>query len=187
MFSKSGTFPGAYGVRLIIAAVLIVGLGLTLSAGAQEAEEEASARQAPQLIEEIVVTATKREAGVQSVPIAITAIRGTELQERGISDLEGLQQVVPSLTVYSSNSTTNGGTMRIRGLGTTGNNPGLEAAVGSFIDGVYRSRAGLAYGDLVDVERVEVLRGPQGTLFGKNTSAGAVHIITRAPEFDFGG
>lgn len=155
------------------------------AAAAEEEEEAAPARR--RAIEEIVVTATKREESVQDIPIAVSAFPGEDLQARGVEDLEDLMQISPSLSVYSSNSTSNGGTLRIRGVGTTGNNPGLEAAVGSFIDGVYRSRAGIAYNELLDIERVEVLRGPQGTLFGKNTSAGAVHIITKKPEFEWGG
>ena len=135
-------------------------------------------------VEEIVVTATRREQSIQDVPIAVSAFSGEDLEARGVQDLYGLQEVSPSISVYSSNSTSNGGTIRIRGVGTTGNNPGLEAAVGTFIDDVYRSRAGLAFSDLVDIERVEVLRGPQGTLFGKNTSAGALHIVTKKPEFE---
>lgn len=135
-------------------------------------------------IEEIVVTATKREQSIQDVPIAVSAFSGEDLDARGVQDLYGLQEVSPSISVYSSNSTSNGGTIRIRGVGTTGNNPGLEAAVGTFIDGVYRSRAGLAFNDLVDIDRIEILRGPQGTLFGKNTSAGALHIITKQPGFE---
>lgn len=134
-------------------------------------------------MEEIVVTATKREESIQDVPIAVSAFTGDDLEKRGVQDLYGLQEVAPSIAVYSSNSTSNGGTLRIRGVGTTGNNPGLEAAVGTFIDGIYRSRAGLAFNDMVDIERVEVLRGPQGTLFGKNTVAGALNIVTKKPEF----
>ena len=137
--------------------------------------------------EEIIVTATKREESIQDVPIAVSAYSGEDLAARGVQDLYGLQEVSPSIAVYSSNSTSNGGTLRIRGVGTTGNNPGLEAAVGTFIDGVYRSRAGLAFGDLVDIERVEVLRGPQGTLFGKNTVAGALNILTKKPAFENSG
>ena len=140
----------------------------------------------PAVIEEILVTATKREASIQDVPIAVSAYTGEDLAGRGVTDLQGLQEVSPSVAVYNSNSTSNGGTLRIRGVGTTGNNPGLEAAVGTFIDGVYRSRAGLAFDDLVDIDRVEVLRGPQGTLFGKNTIAGAVNVITRKPAFENG-
>ncbi|MBV1878949.1 MAG: TonB-dependent receptor [Pseudomonadales bacterium] len=139
---------------------------------------------ADRVIEEVVVTATKRAESVQDVPIAVSAFRGEDLESRGVQDLYGLQEVSPSISVYSSNSTSNGGTVRIRGVGTTGNNPGLEAAVGTFIDGVYRSRAGQAFSDLVDIERIEILRGPQGSLFGKNTSAGALHIITKKPEFE---
>ena len=153
-------------------------LVLTSSLGAQE---EASAQQ---VIEEIIVTATKRAEPIQDVPIAVSAITGYDLYARGVEDLYGLAEVAPSLSVYSSNSTSNGGTLRIRGVGTTGNNPGLEAAVGTFIDGVYRSRAGLAFKDLPDIARVEILRGPQGTLFGKNTVAGAVNIVTNSPEFE---
>lgn len=144
-------------------------------------QEEAPVQQ---VIEEIIVTATKRAESIQDVPIAVSAITGYDLYARGVEDLYGLAEVAPSLAVYSSNSTTNGGTLRIRGVGTTGNNPGLEAAVGTFIDGVYRSRAGLAFKDLPDISRVEILRGPQGTLFGKNTVAGAVNIVTNAPEFE---
>ena len=135
-------------------------------------------------IETIIVTATKREESIQDVPIAVSAIAGEDLAARGVQDIYGLMEVAPSIVVYNSNSTSNGGTLRIRGVGTTGNNPGLEAAVGTFIDGIYRSRAGLAFNDLTDLDRVEILRGPQGTLFGKNTVAGAVNVITRKPEFD---
>ena len=138
-------------------------------------------------VEEITITATKRAQNVQDVPIAVTAITSEGLEARGIADVKDIQQAAPSLVVTDSNSSTNGGVIRIRGVGTSGNNPGLESAVGSFIDGVYRSRAGLALQDLIDVERVEILRGPQGTLFGKNTSAGLVHIITKQPEFAWGG
>ena len=93
-------------------------------------------------IETIIVTATKREESMQDVPIAVSAITGEDLAARGVQDIYGLMEVAPSVVVYNSNSTTNGGTLRIRGVGTTGNNPGLEAAVGTFIDGIYRSRAG---------------------------------------------
>ena len=81
------------------------------------------------MIEEVIVTATKREQSVQDVPIAVSAFSGEDLESRGVQDLYGLMEVSPSVAVYSSNSTSNGGTLRIRGVGTTGNNPGLEAAV----------------------------------------------------------
>ncbi len=138
-------------------------------------------------IDEIVVTATKREQSLQDVPIAISAFSFDDLSKRGVEDLQDLAQVSPSLQLGGSNSNSNGGVIRIRGMGTSGNNVGLESAVGVFIDGVYRSRAGQAFQDLVDIERVEVLRGPQGTLFGKNTSAGALSVITKRPSFDWGG
>jgi outer membrane receptor protein involved in Fe transport len=141
----------------------------------------------PPKVERILVTATKREESVQDIPIAVSAFSGEDLQARGVQELRDLQQVSPSLSVYGSNSDSGGGTLRIRGMGTTGNNPGLESAVGFYVDGIYRSRSGQGFNDLVDVERVEVLRGPQGTLWGKNTSAGAVNVITRKPYFEWDG
>ena len=170
---KRHSSPRLFGSAFVTCALVL--------SGSIVAQEETTSEQ---VIEEIIVTATKREVSIQDVPIAVSAITGYDLYARGVEDLYGLAEVAPSLAVYSSNSTTNGGTLRIRGVGTTGNNPGLEAAVGTFIDGVYRSRAGLAFNDLPDIARVEILRGPQGTLFGKNTVSGAVNIITNAPEFE---
>ena len=172
---------------------LALSLAVTTPLYAQEEAAEPATESAPAAeptfagVEEIVITATKRATNIQDVPIAVTAITAEGLEARGITDVKELQQAAPSLSITESNSTTNGGTIRIRGMGTSGNNPGLESAVGSFIDGVYRSRSGLALQDLIDVERVEILRGPQGTLFGKNTSAGLVHIITKKPEWEWGG
>ncbi len=132
----------------------------------------------------IIVTATKRASNVQDVPIAVTAVDAAQLERAGVIDITTLDAVVPSFNLNASGTSTGGITLRIRGIGTTGNNAGLESAVGVFLDGVYLSRPGVALGDLLDVERVEVLRGPQGTLFGRNTSAGAIDIRTRKPLLD---
>lgn len=132
--------------------------------------------------EEIIVTATLREANVQNIPIAVTAVAPVTLERQGVVDVKLLATVSPSFRVQSTSSETAGSGIRIRGVGTTGNNPGLEGSVGIFIDGVYQSRPGVAFGELIDLERLEVLRGPQGTLFGRNTSAGALNIITKKPS-----
>jgi outer membrane receptor protein involved in Fe transport len=133
--------------------------------------------------DEIVVTATGRQAAVQDVPLAVTAISGETLQNAGFETLLDLQQLAPAFRIETGQSTTSGTIARIRGIGTGGDNPSFESAVGVFIEGVYRSRAGIAISDLPDVERIEVLRGPQGTLFGRNTPAGAVSIVTQAPDY----
>ncbi len=159
-------------------------LAIALPALAQEAAPAAPPDAAQSGIEEIIITSTKREQNLQEVPIAVSAFTADDLTARGVDEVEELEEISPSIQMNTSNSTSNGGTIRIRGMGTTGNNPGLESAVGSFVDGVYRSRAGQTFGDLLDIERVEILRGPQGTLFGKNTSAGAVHVITKRPVLD---
>lgn len=134
--------------------------------------------------DEIIVTATRRAESIQDVPIAVTAIQPAQLEEQGVVNIQNLTSVAPSFS--TSNAQTSSGTvvLRIRGVGTTSNNIGFESAVGVFIDGAYQSRPGVALGEFVDVERVEVLRGPQGTLFGRNTSAGALNITNAAPDLD---
>ncbi len=133
---------------------------------------------------DIVVTATRRDETVQDVPIAITAVGNELLENAGVTDIRGLEQLAPSLQSSTGQSSATGTTLYIRGITTAGDNPGFEPAVGVFIDGVYRARAGVAVSELPELERVEILRGPQGTLFGRNTSAGALSIFTARPEFD---
>ena len=134
---------------------------------------------------EIIVTAQKREQNLQDVPIVVTAIGQQALQDAGVRDIKDLQTLTPGLSVTSSTSEAQT-SARIRGVGTIGDNPGLESSVGTVVDGVFRSRSGVAFGDLGELERVEVLKGPQGTLFGKNTSAGVINVITKEPSFNFG-
>lgn len=129
--------------------------------------------------EPIIVTATLRAMDVQDIPLAVTAVAPETLEREGVSDIKTLSSVSPSFNIQSSQTETQGTSIKIRGVGTTGNNTGLESSVGVFIDGVYQSRPGVALGDLVDLERLEILRGPQGTLFGRNTSAGALNITTK--------
>ncbi|MEM9667734.1 MAG: TonB-dependent receptor [Pseudomonadota bacterium] len=133
---------------------------------------------------EITVTATRREASIQDVPIAVSAFSPETLDRQGVFDVTNLESVTPSFNINSSDTATGGSTLRVRGVGTTGNNIGLESSVAVFVDGVYLSRPGVALGDLVDLEQLELLRGPQGTLFGRNTSAGALNITTRKPSLD---
>ena len=134
---------------------------------------------------DIIVTATRRASPLSDVPIAVSAVSAASLQNSGANDIRQLNQLAPSLLVSSSGTEANGAA-RIRGVGTVGDNPGLESSVAVFIDGVYRSRTGAGLSDLGEIERVEVLRGPQGTLFGRNASAGLINIVTKAPEFTFG-
>ena len=136
-------------------------------------------------IEHIIVTAQKREQSLQDVPIVVTAVSEQLLQDTGVKDIKDLTVLTPGMTVTSTSSEAST-TARIRGIGTVGDNPGLESSVGVVIDGVYRPRNGVGFGDLGELERIEVLKGPQGTLFGKNTSAGVINIVTKKPEFDFG-
>ncbi len=136
----------------------------------------------------IIVTATQRASDVQDIPIAVTAVTPAQLEQQGIQDIRTLGSVSSSFNLTSSQTESQGTSIRIRGVGTTGNNIGLESAVGVFIDGVYQSRPGVALGDLVDLQQVEVLRGPQGTLFGRNTTAGALVVRTKKPDLnDFEG
>ena len=139
---------------------------------------------AAQDADEIIVTATKRATSVQDVPISVTVVNPAQLENQGIASIKDLSSVASGFNIQSSQTETQGTSIRIRGVGTTGNNIGLESAVGVFIDGVYQSRPGVALGELSDIEALELLRGPQGTLFGRNTSAGALNIRTKKPDFD---
>lgn len=156
---------------------LLAGSMLTTPAFAQD---DADDQAAPDNV--IIVTATLRASDVQDIPLAVTAVAPQTLERQGISDIKTLSSISPSFNIQSSQTETQGTSIKIRGVGTTGNNTGLESSVGVFIDGVYQSRPGVALGDLVDLERLEILRGPQGTLFGRNTSAGALNITTKRPS-----
>ena len=134
----------------------------------------------------IVVTAQGREQNLADVPVAISAVSSETLENSGTTDIRELNQVAPSLLVSSTGNEANG-SARIRGIGTVGDNPGLESSVAVFVDGVYRSRSGNALSELGPLDRVEILRGPQGTLGGRNSSAGMISIYTAKPEFEFGG
>lgn len=134
----------------------------------------------------IVITASKREQTLQDTPISVSVTTSETLERAEIRDLIDLQTVTPSLRVSQLQSSANT-TFIIRGFGNGANNFGIEPSVGVFIDGVYRSRSAGQISDLANVSRIEVLRGPQSTLFGKNASAGVISVITQAPQFEFGG
>ena len=136
---------------------------------------------------DIVVTARRRTERAQDVPVALSVIGGDLIDRRGDYTLAAIQQVAPSLQVFSFNPRNTN--VNIRGLGSNiaNSNDGLENGVGFYIDDVYYGRTGQSQFDLVDLERIEVLRGPQGTLFGKNTTAGAINMTTRKPEFEWSG
>lgn len=138
-------------------------------------------------LETIVVMATKREQTLQEVPVAVSVVERDVMQKAQINDIVDLQSLVPSLKVTQLQSSGNTNFL-IRGFGNGANNPGIEPSVGVFIDGVYRSRSAAALSDLPNVERIEVLRGPQSTLFGKNASAGVINVVTATPNMDhYGG
>ncbi|QPQ54666.1 TonB-dependent receptor [Allosphingosinicella flava] len=148
--------------------------------------EQSAAVQQDQDIDEandIIVTAQGREQILQDVPLAVNVVDAEALQNSGATDIRALNQLAPSLLVSSTGSESNG-SARIRGIGTVGDNPGLESSVAVFIDGVYRSRTGIGLNELGEIDRVEVLRGPQGTLFGRNASAGILNIVSKKPNLN---
>ena len=150
---------------------------------AATADDQDKAKPAQDASGEIVVTARRREERAQDVPIAISVIGGSTIENSGNTNLNRLQTSLPAVQFYSSNPRNSA--INIRGLGAPFGltNDGIEQGVGFYLDQVYIGRIGASTFDFVDVERVEVLRGPQGTLYGKNTTAGAINITTRAPSF----
>ena len=168
------------------AAGLLVGTSLATPAFAQDDNAEPQAPEASDNV--IIVTATRRAEDVQDIPIAVTAVTPKQLDKQGVVNVQNITQVSPSFSTSNAQVASGSVVLRIRGVGTTSNNIGFESAVGIFIDGAYQSRPSIALSEFVDIERVEVLRGPQGTLFGRNTSAGALNITTVRPDVsEFGG
>jgi outer membrane receptor protein involved in Fe transport len=153
---------------------LVIGAVSTLLAGAASA-------QGAGVLEEVVVVATKREQTLQEVPVAVSVVSAETIEQAQVLDIKDLQTLVPSLRVTQLQTSANTNFV-IRGFGNGANNAGIEPSVGVFIDGVYRSRVGSALADLPKLERIEVLRGPQSTLFGKNASAGVINVVTAKPD-----
>lgn len=166
-----------------IQSVLRFGALLPLVAAGLSFSSTVVAQEETPIFEEIVVTVQRREQSIMDVPVAVSAISGEQIQAAGIKDMFDLQQNVVGLIVGQSQTSTSTN-FSIRGVGSTANNFGVESSVGMYVDGVYRSRQSSLVNDLADIETVEIARGPQGTLFGKNTASGAIIIRTRRPSQD---
>lgn len=178
-------FTGSRRIAMLTSAAVIAFASPSVAL-AQDAGEDA-AEAAPSTYDNvIVVTATKREKTLQETPVAVSVTSGATIEQAQIRDFIDLQSVSPSLRVSQLQSSSNT-TFIIRGFGNGDNNFGIEPSVGVFVDGVFRSRSAGSLSDLANVQRIEVLRGPQSTLFGKNASAGVISVITREPQFEFGG
>ncbi len=160
-------------IKILVSVLfLTVVSGVTLTAVAQG------------LIEEIVVTAQKREEKLSDVPVAVSVLNSRQINSSFSNGIENLQALVPSVSFRKGNTTRNSA-LTVRGVGTISFSIAAEPSVSTVVDGVVLGRSGQAFTDLYDLERVEVLRGPQGTLFGKNASAGVLNIITRHPTEEF--
>ncbi len=169
--------------RIALASALIL---TGLAAMPALAQDAAGAQEAQSAFDEtIVVTARKREESLQETPISVSAFSGRGLEARGVQSTEGLAQITPNLTLQNNPSfsgASNSAAIYIRGIGQQDFVPTVEPGVGVYVDGVYVARSLGSILDLVDFERVEVLRGPQGTLFGRNTIGGAISVTTKAPS-----
>jgi iron complex outermembrane receptor protein len=167
--------------RLPLAAALLAALPLAFPALAQQAPATDSGK-----LETVTITATKRLQPLQSTPIAVSVIGGSALEESNLNNLEAISAQVPTVN-FRTNASNKDSALFIRGVGTISTSPGVEPTVSTVLDGVVTARPGQATLDLVDIDRIEVLRGPQGTLFGKNASAGVINIVSRAPSKAFSG
>jgi iron complex outermembrane receptor protein len=165
---------------LVIASVLLMPYSIFSAEGN---EEEASSS----IFDEVVVTARKREEAAQSVPIPITALGAAQLAGRNITEIKDIEKLTPNMQFDAQGINSTVTNVFLRGIGQTNWSATQDPKIGIYIDGVYLSRAQGGLVDLMDIERVEVLRGPQGTLFGRNTTAGLVHIITKAPSDEIEG
>lgn len=158
----------------------LTALSLAVGGAVNSYAQESKSSEASSFLEEIIVTATRRAEGLQSIPASIAAVTAADLENKGITNFADITQAVAGLYLEQSSNMTNS-SLRIRGVGTSGNSP-TAPSVGVIVDGVYQVRKGAAFTELLDLERIEVLRGPQGTNFGKNTTAGVIAIHTKAPD-----
>ena len=175
---KGGFLPGA------ALSALAVTLASPAYAQTNTATQDASAQDAGSGLGDIIVTAQRRSENLQDVPVAITAATGDMLAEAGVENIANIQAISPSITFRATNISSSSANVVIRGLGTTGNSRSFEGSAGVFIDGVYRTRAAAALQNFLDIGSLQILRGPQGTLFGKNTTAGALLLATTEPRLD---
>ncbi|QGN55099.1 TonB-dependent receptor [Novosphingobium sp. Gsoil 351] len=175
--------------RIIFARTLLLG-GIAASAFATPAAfaQDGATAQAEASVEEtgdvIVVTARRREETLIDVPVAVTALGTAQLEKLGANDLSGVQGAVPNVNIVQGRGSASSANFFIRGIGQPDALSTFDPAVGVYVDGVYLSRIQGALLNLFDVQRVEVLRGPQGTLYGKNTIGGAVNVVSKKPDFD---
>jgi|HigsolmetaAR202D_1030399.scaffolds.fasta_scaffold01203_12 iron complex outermembrane receptor protein len=158
-------------------------VAMSQTAAAQQADTTEGARSAIQL-EEIVVTAQRRTERLQEVPISLAVVSGDQLATRTINNFQQLAPLIPNLTIAKSPAAD---LIAMRGIGSSPGSPSLDQSVVMFIDGIYGGNARQFAAPFLDIERIEVLRGPQGALVGRNTSAGAINIVTRRPGTEFGG
>ncbi len=179
--------PRANGSMLTLKASLCLGVGMSamlaapLSIAHAQDEEGADSQRR---LNAVVVEATRRSGvTVQDVPVSVTAFDAALLEDSGVARLNDIEQLSPSVQISQSESASSGTSISIRGIGTGSNNPGFEPAVGVVIDGVFRTKTGIALSEMPELAGLEVLRGPQGTLYGRNTSAGVVSISTAKPQF----
>ncbi|MCW1429087.1 TonB-dependent receptor [Novosphingobium sp. JCM 18896] len=187
MISRSLLLASAAGLTLLASPALADEATTGTATGADTAAADQPEADNPSRGDVIIVTARRRQETAQEVPLAISVIKGDSIEATGNFNVVKLQQLAPTLQVYTSNPRNT--SVNIRGLGVPFGltSDGFEQGVGIYVDDVYNSRVAAATFDFLDVDQVEVLRGPQGTLYGKNTTAGAINITTNQPTFDFEG
>lgn len=185
--TRAATVPeqGPTHYRTALLTCLAMVLCWTASARAQDEDSEETAGSSSILMEEVTVTARKREEAVQQVPISVSAYSGDQIEALKVRDLKGLSVAMPNVAMDDIGTTRGVANFSIRGLGINSSIPGIDPTVGVFIDGVYLGQNGGVVFDMFDIESLEVLRGPQGTLFGRNVTGGAVLINTRKPTDEF--
>ena len=186
MSASRTSYFGSTGTWVMAVAMIAAGQSVQAQEAVVPADEIATPADQQDIVDtgEIIITAQKRAERLQDVPLAVTAVTAETLANRQINDTTALVQAAPTLTFQQGNHPANS-SFRIRGVGTALFGQGVESSVSTVVDGVVQARQAQGFADLADIERVEVLRGPQGTLFGKNASAGVINVVTARPSRDF--